>query len=101
MRAAAQGHLRPNPMRRHAPLRISQNEPFDILNLAPSITSITLIMNTDDRSYSLVRDTVYSRTQEPGTEAAAGDHAGRLLDRKRREGGPTRWPSDSTACKSR
>ena len=32
LRAAAGDHLRPDPMRRHAQLRISQNEPFDILN---------------------------------------------------------------------
>lgn len=57
VRAAAQGYLRPNPMRRYAYLRVSQNEPFDILYLTPSIT---LIVNTEDRSYSLVQDTLYT-----------------------------------------
>jgi len=56
-RAAAQGYTRPNMMQRYVNLRISQKEPFDILNFTPAVT---LIANTDDRSYSLVPEAVYT-----------------------------------------
>ena len=56
-RAAAQGYTRPNMMRNYVNLRISQKEPFDILDFTPAVT---LIANTDDRSYSLVPEALYT-----------------------------------------
>ena len=56
-RAAAQGYNRPNAAQRYAYLRVSQKEPFDILDFTPSVT---LIANTDDHSYALVPEAVYA-----------------------------------------
>jgi hypothetical protein len=44
-------------MRNYINLRISQKEPFEILNFTPAVT---LIANTDDRSYSLIPEAVYT-----------------------------------------
>jgi len=56
-RAAAQGYTRPNAMRNYINLRISQKEPFEVLNFTPAVT---LIANTDDRSFSLIPEAVYT-----------------------------------------
>jgi len=56
-RAAAQGYTRPNAMRRYAYLRVSQKEPFNIVDLTPSVT---LISNTDDHSYLVMPEAVYT-----------------------------------------
>lgn len=56
-RAAAQGYNRPNAGQRYAYLRVSQKEPFDILDFTPSVT---LIANTGDRSYSLMPEVTYT-----------------------------------------
>ena len=48
---------RPNPGRHYLYLRASQKEPFDILYLVPAIT---FIANTDDRSYSVTPEVVYT-----------------------------------------
>jgi hypothetical protein len=49
-RAAAQGYNRPNAAQRCAYLRVSQKEPFDILDFTPSVTPIS---NTADHRWSL------------------------------------------------
>lgn len=46
-----------NPMRDYLYLRISQSEPFDILYFTPAITGI---VNTDDRSYSVSPELLYT-----------------------------------------
>ena len=51
------GYGSPNPMRDYLYLRISQKEPLDILYLTPSITCI---YNTDDKSYSLSPEILYT-----------------------------------------
>jgi len=56
-RAAAQGYFRPNAMRNYLYLRISQNEPFDILYLVPALTAI---VNTDDGSFSVIPEVTYT-----------------------------------------
>ena len=56
-RAAVQGYNRPNAGQRYAYLRISQKEPFDILDLTPSVTLIT---NTGDHSWSLTPEALYT-----------------------------------------
>ena len=48
---------RPNPMRDYLYLRISQKEPFDILYFTPSVTCI---YNTDDKSFSLSPELLYT-----------------------------------------
>jgi hypothetical protein len=55
--AAQAGYARPNPMQRYPYLRISQNEPFDIVYFTPSVTAI---VNLDDRSYSFTPELLYS-----------------------------------------
>jgi hypothetical protein len=57
VRAAAQGYNRPNPAQHYMNLRVSQKEPFDILDLTPAVT---LIANTDDHSWSLVPEAGYT-----------------------------------------
>lgn len=57
LRAAAQGYNRPNAAQRYAYLRVSQKEPFDILDFTPSVT---LIANTGDRSYSVIPEALYT-----------------------------------------
>lgn len=56
-RAASQGYNQPNAMQSYAYLKISQKEPFDILDFTPSVT---LIANTDDHSYSLAPELLYT-----------------------------------------
>ena len=56
-RAASQGYNRPNAAQRYAYLRVSQKEPFDILDFTPSVT---LIANTRDGSYSLIQEAMYT-----------------------------------------
>lgn len=56
-RAASQGYSQPNVMQNYVYLKISQKEPFDILDFTPAIT---LIANTDDRSFSLVPEMLYT-----------------------------------------
>jgi hypothetical protein len=56
-RAAVQGYNRPNVGQRYAYLRVSQKEPFDILDLTPSVT---LIANTGDHSWSLLPEVLYT-----------------------------------------
>jgi hypothetical protein len=54
----AQGNYgRPNPMRDYLYFRVSQKEPFDILYFTPAVT---IIMNLDDRSFSLSPELVYT-----------------------------------------
>jgi hypothetical protein len=48
---------RPNPGQRYLYLRLSQQEPFDILYFTPALT---LIANTDDRSYSIAPELLYT-----------------------------------------
>ncbi len=48
---------RPNPGRNYAYLRVSQKEPFDILYFTPALT---LIANTDDRSFSVAPEILYT-----------------------------------------
>lgn len=59
-RAAAQGYSRPNAMRNYLYLRISQNEPFDILYLVPALTAI---VNTDDGSFSVIPEVTYTEVK--------------------------------------
>lgn len=56
-RAASQGYNRPNAAQRYAYLRVSQKEPFDILDFTPSVT---VIANTGDRSYSVIPELMYT-----------------------------------------
>jgi hypothetical protein len=48
---------RPNPGQRYLYLRLSQQEPFDILYLTPALT---IIANVDDRSYSVAPELLYT-----------------------------------------
>lgn len=56
-RAASQGYNQPNTMQNYVYLKISKKEPFDILDFTPSITLIT---NTDDHSFSVVPEVLYT-----------------------------------------
>lgn len=56
-RAASQGYNQPNVMQNYVYLKISQKEPFDILDFTPSVT---LIANTDDHSFSLIPEALYT-----------------------------------------
>lgn len=56
-RAAAQGYSRPNAAQRYAYLRVSQKEPFDVLDFTPSVS---LIANTGDHSVSLISELLYT-----------------------------------------
>jgi hypothetical protein len=56
-RAATQGYNRPNAAQRYAYLRVSQKEPFDILDFTPSLS---LIANTGDHSGSLIPELLYT-----------------------------------------
>lgn len=56
-RAAAQGYNQPNAMQNYAYLRISQKEPFDILDFTPALT---LISNLDDHSVSVIPEAIYT-----------------------------------------
>lgn len=48
---------RPNPGQRYLYLRLSQQEPFDILYFTPALTTIA---NADDRSYSIAPELLYT-----------------------------------------
>jgi len=48
---------KPNPGRRYLYLRLSQQEPFDILYFTPALTTI---VNADDRSYSVAPELLYT-----------------------------------------
>jgi hypothetical protein len=52
-----QGYSRPNAAQRYAYLRVSQKEPFDILDFVPAVT---LIVNTGDRSASVIPELLYT-----------------------------------------
>ncbi|HAL39889.1 MAG TPA: hypothetical protein DCP03_17995 [Polaromonas sp.] len=56
-RAASQGYMQPNVGQNYLYLKVSQKEPFDILNFTPSVT---LIANADDHSFSLVPEALYT-----------------------------------------
>lgn len=49
--------MQPNPGRRYLYLRLSQNQPFDILYFTPALT---LIANVDDHSYSVAPELLYT-----------------------------------------
>lgn len=49
--------MQPNPGRNYLYLRMSQNQPFDILYLTPALT---VIANLDDHSYSVAPEVVYT-----------------------------------------
>ncbi len=48
---------KPNPGRRYLYLRLSQQEPFDILYFTPALTTIA---NVDDHSYSVAPELLYT-----------------------------------------
>jgi len=56
-RAASQGYMQPNVGQNYLYLKVSQKEPFDILDFTPSFT---LIANADDHSFSLVPEVLYA-----------------------------------------
>lgn len=56
-RAASQGYNQPNVMQNYVYLKVSQKEPFDILDFTPSVT---LIANTDDHSFSMIPELLYT-----------------------------------------
>lgn len=56
-RAAAAGYGRSNAARQYAYLRVSQKEPFDVLDFTPSVT---LIVNTGDRSWAAIPELLYT-----------------------------------------
>jgi hypothetical protein len=56
-RAAVQGYIVPNAGQRYAYLRVSQKEPFDILDFTPAVA---LIANTSDHSWSLIPELLYT-----------------------------------------
>lgn len=56
-RAASQGYNLPNVMQHYVYLKVSQKEPFDILDFTPSVM---LIANTDDHSFSLIPEALYT-----------------------------------------
>jgi len=49
--------MQPNPGRRYLYLRLSQQEPFDILYFTPALTTIA---NVDDHSYSVAPELLYT-----------------------------------------
>lgn len=55
--ALAPSMARPNPGRRYLYLRLSQQEPFDILYFTPALTTIA---NVDDHSYSVAPELLYT-----------------------------------------
>jgi len=58
LRTALQPSMaRPNPGRHYLYLRLSQQEPFDILYFTPALT---VIANADDRSYSIAPELLYT-----------------------------------------
>ena len=73
--AALQGYNRPNVGRHYAYLRVSEKEPFDILDFTPAFTAI---VNTDDLSWSLIPEAIYagigSGETKPAEEAKIEAH---------------------------
>ena len=55
--ALAPTMAKPNPGRRYLYLRLSQQEPFDILYFTPALTTIA---NVDDHSYSVAPELLYT-----------------------------------------
>ncbi|HYA47778.1 MAG TPA: hypothetical protein VEF92_09530 [Burkholderiales bacterium] len=55
--ALAPAMMQPNPGRRYLYLRLSQQEPFDILYFTPALTTIA---NVDDHSYSIAPELLYT-----------------------------------------
>lgn len=72
-RAAVQGYNRPSPAQRYAYLRLSQKEPFDILDFAPSVA---VIANTGDHSWSLIPELLYTGIQNVEIRARAALNRG-------------------------
>lgn len=66
--AIAQSYARQSPMRNYLYLRVSQKEPFDVLYLTPSITTI---VNLDDRSYSIAPELAYTGKNDVELRARA------------------------------
>ncbi|TSA09301.1 MAG: hypothetical protein D4R79_13865 [Comamonadaceae bacterium] len=56
-KAASQGYNQPNVMQNYVYLKISQKEPLDILDFTPSVT---MIANTDDHSFSVTPEALYT-----------------------------------------
>lgn len=57
-RVAGNNYSQKNPMKDYLYLRISKKEPFDLLYLTPSVTSI---FNLHDKSFSLAPELLYTR----------------------------------------
>ena len=72
-RAAIQGYSRPNAGQRYAYLRVSQKEPFDILDFTPSVT---LIANAGDHSWSLIPEMLYTGVKNVELRARIGLNRG-------------------------
>jgi hypothetical protein len=88
-RAAAQGYTRPNMMQHYVYLRVSQKEPFDILDFTPSVS---MIVNTGDHSWSLIPEMLYTgvknlelRARVALTQGDAGTEYGERAVRSRIE----------------
>lgn len=75
-RAAAAGYSRPNAARRYAYLRVSQKEPFDILDFTPAVS---LIANTTDRSYTLIPEVLYTGVKNLELRARLAFNRGNAL----------------------
>jgi len=56
-RAAAQGYMQPTVGKNYLYLKVSQKEPFDIVDFTPSVM---LIANPDDHSFSWVPEALYT-----------------------------------------
>lgn len=57
LQMAESGYGRPNAMGNYLYVRLSQKEPFDILYFTPALTGM---MNTDDQSFSLTPELLYT-----------------------------------------
>ena len=78
MRAAAQGYIRPNAAQRYVYLRVSQKEPFDILDFTPSLT---VVANAGDRSWSAIPELLYTGTKNVELRLRwATNHGGRSTE---------------------
>lgn len=53
----SQTYMRPNPMRNYVNVKVSQNEPFNIVYFTPSLT---LQANTTDRSFLVMPELLYT-----------------------------------------
>jgi hypothetical protein len=72
-RLAAQGYNGPNAALNYAYLRVSQKEPFDILYFTPAVT---VIANTDDHSWSLLPEVLYTGVKNVELRARLQVNAG-------------------------